>query len=147
MNDFGGWTFAQVIDIWFVRESERGDLFPREEAQPLFYFFHYEMWLPIIDLARLIDECCQFRRGLDEEPGVHADAMTAHSRTRAEDIDAWVQVGKADRLPNIHAKLFGKPRELVRNGDVHVAGGVLHQLDHLGGGGIRFHDLAFDEGC
>ena len=71
--------------------------------------------------------------------------MTAHAGTRAEDVDARVAVGKADGLPDIDPKFFRQAGELIGDGDVHIPGGVLHQLDHFGRGGIRFDDVTLDE--
>ena len=93
----------------------------------------------------MVDQGRDLRRGLHKEPRIHADAVPANPRPGIEDVDARVTVGQADGLPHIHAKFFGKTGKLVGNGDVYVAGGVLHQLDHLGCGCIGLDDVAFDK--
>ena len=83
---------------------------------------------------------------LDQEPGVDADAVPAHAGARAQDLDPRVAVGQGDRLPHVDAEAIGQAGELVGRGDVDVAVGVLHQLDHLGRRGVGEHDLAAHEG-
>ena len=97
-----------------------------QRAHDLPDLLHYEKRLLIVDLASLIDERCQLGGSLHKKPRVHANAMTAHARTRAEDVDARVQVSEPNRLPDVHAKSLSQTGELIRDGDVDVASGVLH---------------------
>jgi len=104
------------------------------------------MRLAVVDVARGADQRSQVGGGFHQEPRVDADAVPAHARTGAEDAHARVQVGQADGFGNVHAKAVGQARELVGDGDIDVAVGVLHQLDHLGGSGVGEDDLAAHEG-
>ena len=68
--------------------------------------------------------------------------MPAHTGTWAQDIDARMAVGDGDGFPYIHTEFVRQAGKLVGNRDVHITGGIFHQFDHLGGGGIRQDDLA-----
>ena len=62
-----------------------------------------------------------------------------------EDVDARVVVGQPDDLPHVEAEVLADQRELVGEGDVDVAVGVLDQLGHLGAGRVGEQDLALAE--
>ncbi len=105
------------------------------------------MWLRVVDLTRMINQRSQLWRGFDKEPRVHADAVSANAGTRVENFYARMQTRNGNRFPHIHAEFIREAREFIGDGDVHVAVGVLHQLDHLRGGRVRFDNLSPDEGC
>ena len=68
--------------------------------------------------------------------------MAADPRPRREDAHPRVLVGDADDLAHVHAVGAADLGELVGEGDVDVAEGVLHDLGHLGGADVGDGDLA-----
>ena len=81
----------------------------------------------------------------DQEPRVDRDAVAADARARVEDVHARVLVGDADDLGDVHAADAADLGELVGEGDVHRAEGVLDDLGHLGGADVGDGDLALAE--
>ena len=78
----------------------------------------------------------------DDEPGVHCDAVPAHARPGLKDVHTGMVIGELDQLPHVDVLAVGDDRELVGEGDVHVAEGVLGELGHLGGAGVGEQQLA-----
>ena len=89
--------------------------------------------LAVVDLARGADQPGLLGRGVDDEPRIDGDAVAADARARLQDVDARVAVGEPDHLPDVDAELVADHRQLVGEGDVDVAVGVLDELGHLGG--------------
>lgn len=81
----------------------------------------------------------------DQEPRVDRDAVAADARAGVEDVHARVLVGDADDLGDVHAADAADLGELVGEGDVHRAEGVLDDLGHLGGADVGDGDLALAE--
>src|SRR5687767_6439790 len=126
MDNFRRGAFAQVIHIRLISQTKRGDLPSLESAECALNNFNDKMWLRIIDLARVIDEGCQFGSGFYKEPRIHANAMTTDSGARVENVNTRVAICQADGFPDVHSKFFSKTREFVCNGDIYIAGGVFH---------------------
>lgn len=81
----------------------------------------------------------------DQEPRVDRDAVAADARAGVEDVDARVLVRDADDLGDVHSADAADLGELVGEGDVDRAEGVLDDLGHLGGADVGDGDLALAE--
>ncbi len=92
-----------------------------------------------------MDQVRLLGRLLDNEPRIDRDAVAANTGTRLVEVDARVQVRQLDDLPRADPQVLGDQRQLVRQRDVDVTVGVLHDLDHLGRGGVRQMDLPGDD--
>lgn len=95
-----------------------------------------------VGLERQPDEVRGLGVVAHEEPGVHRDAVAADAGPRLQDVDPGVLVGDADDLIDVHAAHAADLGELVGEGDVDGAEGVLHDLGHLGGADVGDGDLA-----
>jgi len=102
--------------------------------------------LRVIDIPGSMNQRRQVWGCLHQEPGVHADAVSTHTRTRIQNFHPRVPVCQADRLPNIHAKPVCQPGKFVGNGNIDIPVSIFHQLDHLCGGGIRQDDFPAHKG-
>lgn len=71
--------------------------------------------------------------------------MAADSRAGIEDVHTRVLVRDADNLGDVHAADAADLGELIGEGDVHRAEGVLDDLGHLGGADVGDGDLALAE--
>ena len=87
--------------------------------------------LVVVDLPRRGDHPALHREVRRDEVGVHRDAMTAHAAARPQDVHPGVLVGQPDQLPHVDPRLVADERQLVGEGDLHVAARVLRQLAHL----------------
>lgn len=105
----------------------------------------HELGLAVVGLHRLVDHLRKTGVVADEEPGVHADAVASDAGTGLEDVDARMHVADADDLVDVHIVVAADPCELVGEGDVDSAEGVLDDFGHLGGADVRDHDLALAE--
>ena len=99
-----------------------------------------------VGLKRQPHEARGFGVVAHKEPGVDRDAMAAHARAGLQDVDPRVLVGDADDLVHVHAPHAAYLGELVGEGDVDGAEGVLHDLGHLGGADVGEGYLALAEG-
>ena len=104
------------------------------------------MRLGVIDLAGRAQEAGFGRRSVDDEPRVDRDAMSTDPRTRLEDLHARMTICEADEFPDVDAELIADERELIGEGDIHVAEGVLGQLGELGRASVGQEDLRGAEG-
>jgi hypothetical protein len=86
----------------------------------------------VVDAAGGLDQRGVGRRGGGDEPRVDRDAVAADAGAGAEDLHARVAVGQADHLPYVEAEARAHVGELVGEGDVDVAEGVLRELGQLG---------------
>src|SRR3989304_2401524 len=64
--------------------------------------------LVVVHLTRLADQAGEIWRGLDEEPGIDADAVAAHAGPRAQNSHPGVAIGKVDGLPDADAEEFAE---------------------------------------
>ncbi len=87
--------------------------------------------LAIIHAPRGADQRRFLGRGMDDEPRVNRDAVSADAGAGREDIDARVTVGEADHLPHVHPQLVRNDRQFIGEGDVNITIGVLDQLAHF----------------
>ena len=104
------------------------------------------MWCGLPSLtSRAADQAGGFGHAVHDEPGVHGDAAAADAGAGLEDLDARVAVGQFDHPPDIQAHAVADHRQLVGEGDVDVAVGVLGQLDQFGRVGVGHQAGALDE--
>ena len=138
-GDLDRGRFAEVIDVRLEGEAEAGDdgVLARGGAD----LGDDVMWLGVIDLASGAHEASFGRSGVDDEPRVDRDAVSADTRAGLEDLHARVSVRQADELPDVDRELVADQRELVGEGDVDVAVGVLGELSQFGRAGVGQEDL------
>lgn len=128
--------FAEVVDVWLERESHHCDcwlaeVFELEAEHRVLHFFGTPECLVVVDFARL-----GYQLALNGEVGcdevwVDGDAVSAHSASRLQDVDARMLVGEGDELPHVDARLVADERQLVGEGNLHVARGVFCKLAHF----------------
>ena len=73
--------------------------------------------------------------------------MPAYAGTGLEDVHPRVHVADADNLIDVHPVVAADARELVCEGNVHSAEGVLDHLGHFRGADVRDHDFALAKAC
>ena len=93
------------------------------------------------------DEVCGLRVIAHQEPRVDGNAVTANAGAGLQDVYARVLVGDADDLRHIHAADAADLGELIGEGDVDRAEGVLDDLGHLGSADVGHTGFALTEGC
>lgn len=128
--------FAEVVDVWLERESHHCDcwlavVFELEAEHCVLHFFGTPECLVVVDFARL-----GYQLALNGEVGcdevwVDGDAVSAHSASRLQDVDTRMLVGEGDELPHVDARLVADERQLVGEGNLHVARGVFCKLAHF----------------
>ncbi len=131
-----GRAFAEIVDIGLEGEAEAGDRLAGVGLDQLFGAGDHVVDLAVVDPARGADQRGFLGRAVDDEPGVDRDAVAAHARAGLEDVDPRVAVGQPDHFPHIKPHLVGNDAQLVGEGDVDVAIGVLDQLGHFGAAGV-----------
>ena len=124
--DVFSWRFAEVVDVWLKGESHHCDcwlavVFEFEAEHRVLHFFGTPECLVVVDFARL-----GYQLALNGEVGcdevwVDGDAVSAHSASRLQDVDARMLVGEGDKLPHVDARLVADERKLVGEGYLHVA--------------------------
>ena len=148
-QELKGGALADVVHILLVREAVEADAAVVRDAvgaHDLVDALQYELRLAVVGLHGFVDDLGELGVIAHEEPRVHADAVAADAGTGLEDVDARVHVADADDLVNVHAVVTADAAELVGEGDVDGAVGVLHDLGHLGGADVGHDDLALAEG-
>ena len=143
-SDFDGGRFAQVVDVRLKGEAEAGDGGARSRGGA--DLGDDVMRLGVIDLAGGAQEARFGGRSVDDEPRVDGDAVSADAGAGLEDLHARMSISQADELPDVDPELIADQRELIGEGDVHVAEGVLRQLGELGRARIGEEDLRGGEG-
>src|SRR5690606_9841578 len=83
---------------------------------------------------------------MNDEPRIDRNAVTTHPWAGLKDVYPRVMIRQLNDLPYIDAKSLADLRELIGEGDVDVAEGVLAQLYHFSGAAIGWYQLTFDEG-
>lgn len=139
---------ADVVDVLLVGEAVDADL--GGVGDPA---LRHDLVGPVHDVlghggVGLKGEADEVRRlGVvaDQEPRVDRDAVAADARAGIENIHARVLVSDADDLCDVHAADAADLGELVGEGDVDRAEGVLDDLGHLGGADVGDGDLALAE--
>lgn len=139
---------ADVVDVLLVGEAVDADLGGVSDAA-----LRHDLVGPVHDvlghggvsLKGEADKVGRLGVVADQEPRVDRDAVAADARAGVEDVHARVLVGDADDLGDVHAADAADLGELVGEGDVHRAEGVLDDLGHLGGADVGDGDLALAE--
>lgn len=149
--------FAEVVDVWLERESHHCDcwlavVFELEAEHRVLHFFGTPECLVVVDFARL-----GYQLALNGEVGcdevwVDGDAVSAHSASRLQDVDARMLVGEGDELPHVDARLVADERQLVGEGNLHVARGVFCEFAHFCRLAVcaverALHELAVEGNC
>ena len=106
----------------------------------------YILRLRLVGRPGSVDQGRQLRKISHQEPGIHRNAVSAHTRTRGQDVDPGMAVGDADHLIDIQSGLMTDAGQLVCVGDVDVAESVFRHLAHLGGFDVRQVDGRLAEG-
>ena len=101
-------------------------------------------------LPSLTSRAVRIRREASGMPSTMNQGSTAMQRPPTpgpgwKDLDARVAVGQFDHPPDIQAHAVADHRQLVGEGDVDVAIGVLGQLDQFGRVGVGHQAGALDE--
>lgn len=139
---------ADVVDVLLVGESVDADLGGVGDAalgHDLVGAAHDVLGHGGVGLQGEADEVGRLGVVADQEPRVDRDAVAADARAGIEDVHARVLVGDADDLGDVHAADAADLGELVGEGDVHRAEGILDDLGHLGGTDVGDGDLALAE--
>lgn len=139
---------ADVVDVLLVGEAVDADLRGVGDSalgHDLVGTVHDVLGHGSVGLQREADEVRRLGVVADQEPRVDRDAVAADARAGVEDVHARVLVGDANDLGDVHAADAADLGELVGEGDVHRAEGVLDDLGHLGGTDVCDGDLALAE--
>ena len=144
-----GRALADVVHILLVGEAVEADAAVVGDAvllHDLVDALQHEHRLVVVGLHRLVDHLGQLRVVAHQEPGIHADAVAAHAGTRLQDVDARVHIADPDDLVDVEVVVAADAAQLVGEGDVDGAEGVLDDLGHLGRADVGDDDLALAEG-
>lgn len=139
---------ANVVDVLLVGEAVDADLRGVRDAA-----LDHDLVGPVHDvlghggvgLKGEADEVGRLGVVANQEPWIDRDAVAADAWAGVEDVDARVLVGDADDLGDVHAADTADLGELVGEGDVDRAEGVLDDLGHLGGADVGDGYLALAE--
>lgn len=143
-----GRRLAHVVDVLLVGEAVDADLGGVGDSalrHDLVGAVHDVLGHGGVGLKSKADEVRRLGVVADQEPRVDRDAVAADARAGVEDVHARVLVGDADDLGDVHAADAADLGELVGEGDVDRAEGVLDDLGHLGGADVGDGDLALAE--
>ncbi len=139
-----------VVDVRLERQAEQSDgrmpPGPREKvASRGRQRRGHALGTGVVHLPGGPDQRRRLRRGLDDEPGIDGDAVAAHADARPQHIHPRMPVGQPDDLPDVGADVIAHVRQLVGEGEVPIAEGVLGELAELGRSGVRTQHVAAHE--
>lgn len=128
--------FAEVVDVWLERESHHCDcwlavVFEFEAEHCVLHFLGTPECLVVVDFARFCNQLALNGEVGCDEVWVDGNAVSAHSASRLQDVDARMLVCESDELPHVDARLVADEREFVGEGNLHVARGVFCEFAHL----------------
>lgn len=128
--------FAEVVDVWLKGESHHCDcwlavVFEFEAEHCVLHFLGTPECLVVVDFARFGYQLALNGEVGCEEVWVDGNAVSAHSASRLQDVDARMLVGEGDELPHVDARLVADERQLVGEGNLHVARGVFGEFAHF----------------
>ena len=149
--------FAEVVDVWLERESHHCDcrlavVFEFEAEHCVLHFLGTPECLVVVDFARFCNQLALNGEVGCEEVWVDGDAVSAHSASRLQDVDARMLVSESDELPHVDARLVADERQLVGEGNLHVARGVFGEFAHFRRLAVcaverALHELAVEGDC
>lgn len=149
--------FAEVVDVWLERESHHCDcwlavVFEFEAEHCVLHFLGTPECLVVVDFARFCNQLALNGEVGSDEVWVDGNAVSAHSASRLQDVDARMLVGEGDELPHVDARLVADERQLVGEGNLHVARGVFCKLAHFRRLAVcaverALHELAVEGDC
>lgn len=128
--------FAEVVDVWLKGESHHCDcrlavVFEFEAEHCVLHFLGTPECLVVVDFARFGYQLALNGEVGCEEVWVDGNAVSAHAASRLQDVDARMLVGEGDELPHVDARLVADERQLVGEGNLHVARGVFGEFAHF----------------
>lgn len=149
--------FAKVVDVWLKGESHHCDcwlavVFELEAEHCVLHFLGTPECLVVVDFARFCNQLALNGEVGCEEVWVDGNAVSAHSASRLQDVDARMLVGECDELPHVDARLVADERQLVGEGNLHVARGVFGEFAHFRRLAVcaverALHELAVECNC
>lgn len=149
--------FAEVVDVWLKGESHHCDcwlavVFEFEAEHCVLHFLGTPECLVVVDFARFCYQLALNGEVGCDEVWVDGDAVSAHSASRLQDVDARMLVGEGDELPHVDARLVADERQLVGKGNLHVARGVFCEFAHFRSLAVcaverALHELAVEGDC
>lgn len=155
--DVFSWRFAEVVDVWLESESHHCDcwlavVFELEAEHCVLHFLGTPECLVVVDFARFCNQLALNGEVGSDEVWVDGNAVSAHSASRLQDVDARMLVGESDELPHVDARLVADERQLVGEGNLHVARGVFCKLAHFRRLAVcaverALHELAVEGDC
>lgn len=128
--------FAEVVDVRLESESHHCDcrlavVFEFEAEHCVLHFFGTPECLVVVDFARLGYQLALNGEVGSDEVWVDGYAVSAHSAARLQDVDARMLVCEGNEFPHVDARLVADERQLVGEGNLHVARGVFCKFAHL----------------
>lgn len=149
--------FAEVVDVWLERESHHCDcwlavVFEFEAEHCVLHFLGTPECLVVVDFARFCYQLALNGEVGCDEVWVNGNAVSAHSASRLQDVDARMLVGESDELPHVDARLVADERQLVGEGNLHVARRVFCEFAHFRSLAVcavesALHELAVEGDC
>lgn len=149
--------FAEVVDVWLERESHHCDcwlavVFELEAEHCVLHFLCTPECLVVVDFARFCNQLALNGEVGCDEVWVDGNAVSAHAASRLQDVDARMLVGEGDELPHVDARLVADERQLVGEGNLHVARGVFGEFAHFRRLAVcaverALHELAVEGDC
>lgn len=149
--------FAEVVDVRLESESHHCDcwlavVFKFEAEHCVLHFLGTPECLVVVDFARLGYQLALNGEVGSDEVWVDGDAVSAHSAARLQDVDARMLVCEGDEFPHVDARLVADERQLVGEGNLHVARGVFGEFAHFGSLAVcaverALHELAVEGDC
>lgn len=155
--DVFSWRFAEVVDVRLESESHHCDcrlavVFEFEAEHCVLHFLGTPECLVVVDFARFGYQLALNGEVGSDEVWVDGNAVSAHSASRLQDVDARMLVCESDELPHVDARLVADERQLVGESNLHVARGVFCKLAHLCRLAVcaverALHELAVEGDC
>ncbi|MEY3851307.1 MAG: hypothetical protein RI910_287 [Verrucomicrobiota bacterium] len=111
-SDLDGGRFTEVIDVRFEGEAKAGDhgVLACGGAD----LGDDVMRLGVVDFAGGPQETRFGRGGVDDEPRIDGDAVSADARTGLEDLHARMAVRQTDEFPDIDAQFVADQSSLAK---------------------------------
>ena len=141
-------TLTNVIDVLLVGQAVHAHAAGVGDAVLLHDFVYsvqHEGGLAVVRFHGLVNHLRKAGIVAHQEPGVHADTVSADSRAGLQDVHPRVHVADADDLVDVHVVMAADASEFIGKGNVYCAEGVLHYLGHFGRPDVGDDDLTLAE--